>query len=120
MSDEPRKVGAQAVPQLLGIAALSAVLLAAIKSDRLPESKLSRLEQVARLLRADMTEPEAFVETEFVNDLFIFMGGTSRSRVTVFYEPRRREFLKLHFLRKHHPLTGRYEMLLVAWNVSRR
>lgn len=108
----------RALPPLLGIAALSAVLLAGIKSDRLPERKLSRLQRAARLLRAGMTMSDVLAATNGCDDMRFAVGGTSHFHVASFFDPRRREFLRLHFETGHSPLTGRYEMLLLDWNVS--
>jgi hypothetical protein len=120
MSDEPKKVWVNVFPQLLGIAALVALLLAGIRSDRPPESTLSRLQRAARLLRVGMTAPEMWAETEFVKDIFMSVGGTSHFHFALFYDPRRQEFLHLRFAAKHNPLTGDDEMLLTDWDVSKR
>lgn len=120
MSGEPRKVWTKAVPQLLGIAALAALFLAGVRSERAPEKSSSKLQQASGRLRVGMTQPEAFAATEFANDLLtIAFAGTSHSHIASFFDPRRREFLTLRFVTKHNPLIGRYESLLVDWSVSK-
>jgi hypothetical protein len=119
MSDEPRKVWTKAGPQLLGIAALAALLLAGIRSDRPTVRTLSRLQQAARRLRIGMTAPEVWAETKFSDDISFAVGGTSHFHVASLFDPRRREFLSLRFAAKHSSLTGRDEMLLVDWNLSK-
>jgi hypothetical protein len=119
MSEDPRKVWVNAVPHLLGIAALSALLLAGITSDRTPKSTLSRLQRAARHLRVGMTAPEAYAEITLSDDVSFAAGGTSHGHVTSFFDPRRREFLRLHFAAKDDSRTGRYEMLLIGWDASK-
>jgi hypothetical protein len=120
MIDEPKAPSTKIGPQLIGIVAAAAVLVAAMRTERLPDDAGSPLQRAANNLRIDMTSAEARVAMQIPVGLSppVLDGGLNLLNVG-YYDPQRSEWLWLSFREDGDLKRHRYHDRLIKWDLHR-
>jgi|HubBroStandDraft_2_1064218.scaffolds.fasta_scaffold618699_1 hypothetical protein len=115
MSDEPKASWTKAVPQLLGIAALT-IVFAACLGDGPPVE--SPFRQASHRLRIGMSSKEADAVTRALGRPDHLYGSQVGGTHVSWIDEERGEVLRLHFRKKGHLSSGTAIKRLTEWSVE--
>jgi hypothetical protein len=97
MSDESRTPYTKIGPQVIGIVAAAAILVAAMRTDRVPDDAGSPLHRGAHNLRVGMPSAESFAAMQIPVGLSRVLDGPLTHLDVGYYDPQRSEWLWLSF-----------------------